>query len=81
MRELKKPLGWEDFAYAGTEGWRAGRPGSVPSIDRIDMLLLGRVFAGSAGKSRPIGDCGGWSRCEGAGPYCGEDGVRAWRPL
>lgn len=56
------------FVYVGAGGSRNGRPGSVPSIDRIDMLLEGRVLAGSAGKSRPTGDCGGFSRCEGAEP-------------
>ena len=78
-RELNVPFGCEVLECASAGGSRDGRPGSVPSIDRIDILLLGRVVVGNAGKSRLIGDGGGWSRYGGAGANGGGEGGRMWR--
>ena len=47
-------------------GSRAGRPGSVPSIDEMDMLLPGRGAADNAGSSRlPEKGGGGGGLCDG----------------
>ena len=63
-------------------GSRAGLPGSVPSIDEIDMLLPGRGAVDSAGSSRlPEKGGGGGGTCDRgvwrlccAWEVCGDEG-------
>ena len=62
---------------------RVGRPGSVPSMDEIDMLLPWRGVADIPGKSRPPekgGGGGGARDREACALYCGEGGSMG-RPL
>ena len=62
---------------------RVGRPGSVPSMDEIDMLLPWRLVVEDPGKSRPPekgGGGGGGRDREACALYCGEGGSMG-RPL
>ena len=47
------------FMRGAVAGSRFDRPGSVPSIDEIDMLLPGRFVVDKAGNSLPPGKGGG----------------------
>lgn len=53
---------------AAVAGSRFERPGSVPSMDEMDMLLPGRFVVDNAGSSRPPekGGGGGGTRDMGA---------------
>lgn len=65
------------FMRGGATGSRVDRPGSVPSMDDIDMLLPGRVVVDRAGSSRPPekgGGGGGTRDIEACALYCGEGG-------
>ncbi len=71
------------FMRGAVEGSLLDRPGSVPSIDEIDMLLPGRFVLDKAGSSLPPekgGGGGGTRDMEACALYCGEGGSMG-RPL
>lgn len=71
------------FMREAAGGSRVDRPGSVPSMDEIDMLLPGRFVVDMAGSSRTPekgGGGGGFLGMEACALYCGEGGSMG-RPL
>ena len=65
------------FMRGAVAGSRVDRPGSVPSMDEIDMLLPGRFAVDKAGSSRAPekgGGGGGTRDTEAWVLYCGEGG-------
>lgn len=71
------------FIRGAVVGSRLDRPGSVPSMDEIDMLLPGRFEVDKASSSLPPekgGGGGGTLDMEACTLYCGEGGSMG-RPL
>ena len=71
------------FKRGAVVGSRVDRPGSVPSMDEIDILLPGRFVVDIAGSSRAPekgGGGGGTRDIEACALNCGEGGSMG-RPL